>query len=122
MMCAAGRAVLQAIDEDQTQRNAKETGSYLKKKLESLQAKYDIIGDVRGRGLMMGVELVKDRKTKEPADEETTRVVETAKDNGVIIGKGGGQGNMLRINPPLCIQKEDTDLVADVLDQAFSQL
>ena len=122
MMCAAGRAVLRAIDEDQTQQNAKETGSYLKKKLESLQAKYDIIGDVRGRGLLIGVELVKDRKTKEPADEETTRVIETAKNNGVIIGKGGGQGNMLRINPPLCIQKEDADLVVDVLEQAFSQL
>ena len=120
--CAAGRAVLRAIDEDHTQSNAKEVGDYAKEKLEALKAKYDVIGDVRGRGLMLGVELVKDRNTKEPADEEAGRVSETAKENGVIIGKGGALGNVLRINPPLCIQKEDIDLFIDVLDGSFSQL
>ena len=122
MSCAAGRAVLRAIDEDQTQQHAKEVGAHFKDKLQSLQAKYDIIGDIRGRGLMIGGELVKNRSTKEPADEEAGRVVETAKDNGVIIGKGGAMGNMLRINPPLCIQKEDIDYVIEVLDQSLSQL
>jgi alanine-glyoxylate transaminase/(R)-3-amino-2-methylpropionate-pyruvate transaminase len=122
MSCAAGRAVLRAIDEDKTQQNAKDVGAYAKDKLQSLQSKNDIIGDVRGSGLMLGVELVKDRATKEPADEEAGRVVEAARDNGVIIGKGGAMGNMLRINPPLCIQKEDIDFFADVLDRSFSQL
>jgi alanine-glyoxylate transaminase/(R)-3-amino-2-methylpropionate-pyruvate transaminase len=122
MSCAAGRAVLRAIDEDQTQQNAKEVGAYAKDKLQSLQAKNDIIGDVRGSGLMLGVELVKDRATKEPADEEAGRVVEAARDNGVIIGKGGAMGNMLRINPPLCIQKDDVDFFIEVLDSSFSQL
>jgi len=122
MSCAAGRAVLRAIDEDKTQQHAKEVGGYAKEKLQRLQAKYDIIGDVRGRGLMLGVELVKDRTTKEPADEEAGRVVEAARDNGVIIGKGGAMGNMLRINPPLCVQKEDVDFFIEVLDSSFRQL
>jgi alanine-glyoxylate transaminase/(R)-3-amino-2-methylpropionate-pyruvate transaminase len=122
MSCAAGRAVLRAIEEDQTQQHAQEVGAYIKEKLHSLQTKYDIIGDVRGKGLMLGVELVKDRITKQPADEEAGRAVETARDHGVIIGKGGAMGNMLRINPPLCIQKDDVDYVIEVLDQSLSRL
>jgi len=122
MSCAAGRAILRAIDEDGTLQNARETGAYLKGKLEALKDKFDVIGDVRGRGLMMGVELVTDRTSKKPAEAETARVVETAKDLGVIIGKGGALGNILRINPPLCIQKEDMDVVAEVLDSTFRKL
>ncbi len=118
--CAAGRAVLRAIDDDQTLRNANETGDYLKQKLLSLKAKHGLIGDVRGSGLMLGVELVRDRRTKEPADVEAGKVAEHAKDNGVIIGKGGVLGNVLRINPPLCIEQNDVDFVVAVLDQGFS--
>jgi len=121
MSSAAGRAVLRAIEEDKTQQNAKEVGSLLKTKILELQEKYDLIGDVRGTGLMIGVELVTDRSTKAPAEKEAGQVVEIAKNNGVIIGKGGVLGNMLRINPPLCIQKEDVRMVADVLDHAFKQ-
>jgi alanine-glyoxylate transaminase/(R)-3-amino-2-methylpropionate-pyruvate transaminase len=122
MSCAAGRAVLRAIKEDNTQQNAKETGAYLKANLQQLQTKHDIIGDIRGRGLMLGVELVKDRTTKEPAGDEAGHVVEFARDNGVIIGKGGAMGNMLRMNPPLCIQKEDVDVVIEVVDNAMDLL
>jgi alanine-glyoxylate transaminase/(R)-3-amino-2-methylpropionate-pyruvate transaminase len=117
--CAAGRAVLRAIDEDQTLRNAAETGNYLKHQLLGLQAKHDVIGDVRGSGLMLGVDLVKDRTTREPADAEAGNVAEFARDNGVIVGKGGVFGNVLRINPPLCIERQDIDLAVDVLDQGF---
>lgn len=122
MSCAAGRAVLRAIDEDDTQQNAKEVGGYMMQKLQDLKEKHSVIGDVRGSGLMLGIELVKDQTTKVIADEEAGRVAEYAKDNGVIIGKGGAMGNVLRINPPLCIQNEDIDFVIDVLDQGFSQL
>jgi len=122
MSCAAGRAVLRAIDEDRILHNAAEVGGYMKKKLQSLRAKCDVIGDVRGSGLMIGLDLVKDQKTKAPAEQEAGRVSEYAKDNGVIIGKGGAMGNVLRINPPLCLQKEDVDYVVDVLGQGFSQL
>jgi 4-aminobutyrate aminotransferase-like enzyme len=70
-------------------------------------------------GLMQGVELVKDRKTKEPAPETTTAVMEAARDRGLIVGKGGMFGNVLRISPALNVTKEDADQAADVLDQAF---
>jgi len=122
MSCAAGRAVLRAIDEDQTLENSKVVGTHLKEKIGQLQEKYDIIGDVRGSGLMIGVELVKDRKTKEPAESEAGRVVENARENGLIVGKGGALGNMLRINPPLCVNKDDAEFAASVLDHALSQL
>jgi alanine-glyoxylate transaminase/(R)-3-amino-2-methylpropionate-pyruvate transaminase len=117
--CAAGRAVLRAIDEDHTMRNANERGDELKQRLLGLKERYELIGDVRGSGLMLGVELVRNRITKEPADLEAGKVAEYAKDNGVVIGKGGIFGNILRINPPLCIEKHDIDWVADVLNQGF---
>ncbi len=124
MSCTAGRAILKAIDEDGTMRmrNAKETGTYLKTKLKTFMIKLDVIGDVRGRVLMMGVGIVTDRTLKEPAEQEAGRIVDTAKVLGIIIGKGGAMGNMLRINPPLCIQKEDMDGVADVLETSFQKL
>jgi alanine-glyoxylate transaminase/(R)-3-amino-2-methylpropionate-pyruvate transaminase len=117
--CAAGRAVLRAIDEDHIQGNAQNVGGYLKDRLMGLKTKHELIGDVRGSGLMMGVELVKNRKTKEPADEEAGRVAEHAKTSGLIIGKGGVLGNVLRINPPMCIQKHDIDFAVEVLDQSL---
>ena len=122
LSCAAGRAVLRAIDEDGTRKNAKEVGGYLKEKLLGLKKKHSAIGDVRGSGLMLGIEVVKDQTTIEFGDEEAGKVSEYAKDNGVIIGKGGAMGNVLRINPPLCLHKEDVDLVVEVLDQGFSKL
>jgi alanine-glyoxylate transaminase/(R)-3-amino-2-methylpropionate-pyruvate transaminase len=118
--CAAGRAVLRAVDEDQIQDNARDVGAYLKDRLMGLQSRYELVGDVRGSGLMIGVELVKNRQTKEPADEAAGRVAEDAKNNGLIIGKGGVWGNVLRINPPMCIQKHDIDFAVDVLDQSLS--
>lgn len=121
MCCAAGRAVLRALDEDQTLEHSRETGQYFLEKLKGLKGRFDLIGDIRGSGLMIGVELVRDHASKEPAGEETNRVVEQAKQMGVIIGKGGSLGNMLRINPPLCIQKHDVDSVIDVLEQSFQR-
>jgi 4-aminobutyrate aminotransferase-like enzyme len=68
---------------------------------------------------MMGVELVKDRATKAPADEAAEIVAEQARENGLIVGKGGVFGNVLRINPPLCIDKSDIDFAVDILDQGL---
>ena len=87
--------------------------------LTNLMPKHDLIGDVRGRGLMTGVELVKDRKTKEPASDECARVFERCKEMGLLIGKGGLYGNVLRIKPPMCITLEDVDFITGVLDAAF---
>jgi len=120
--CAVGRAVLRVIDKEGIQHKALVNGTYLKEKLVALQKKHSVIGHVRGKGLMLGVELVKDRQTKEPASAECAQVFETAKDLGLLIGKGGLYGNVLRIKPPMCITKEDIDFTHDVLDQAFSKL
>eukprot|EP01027_Heterolobosea_sp_BB2_P002708 GEZU01004077.1.p1 GENE.GEZU01004077.1~~GEZU01004077.1.p1 ORF type:complete len:484 (-),score=175.91 GEZU01004077.1:37-1488(-) len=120
--CAIGKAVLDVIDKENIQQKALENGNYLKQGLERLKSKYDVIGDVRGRGLMLGVDLVKDRNTKEPAKDECLHVFERAKDMGLIIGKGGLYGNVLRIKPPMCITKADIDYAIEVMDIAFSEI
>ena len=120
--CAAGSAVLDIIDEEKLQENSLIVGGYLIERLKELQSKYDIIGDVRGRGLMIGVEMVKDRKTKVPASVETLSIFETMKDLGVLIGKGGLFGNVLRIKPPMCFNKKDADFLVDTLEEAINKL
>jgi alanine-glyoxylate transaminase/(R)-3-amino-2-methylpropionate-pyruvate transaminase len=87
-----------------------------------LQQKHNIIGDVRGKGLMLGVELVKDRATKEPAKSECAQVLEACKDLGLIVGKGGFWGQTIRIAPPMCITIADADFLLGVLDAALSTL
>jgi len=120
--CAAGKAVLDVIDEEKLQQNCRETGAYLMGGYRKLMSSHDIIGDVRGRGLMTGIELVEDRNTREPAPEACTRVLNRAKELGLLIGKGGFYGNVLRIKPPMCITKADVDFLIEVLDMAFSEL
>ncbi|HET6761198.1 MAG TPA: aspartate aminotransferase family protein [Gemmatimonadaceae bacterium] len=119
---AAGLAVLDVIDEDELQENSRVIGKRLKDGLKELAKRHQMIGDVRGMGLMLGVELVRDRTTKEPAKKETLAVLEAAREMGVLIGKGGLEGNVLRIKPPMCITAEDADFTLDVLDQAFASI
>ena len=87
-----------------------------------MQAKYPLIGDVRGMGLMQALELVKDRKTKEPAAEATNQVMERARQNGLLIGKGGLYGNTLRLAPMLNTSKSDVDEAVRILDKSFSEV
>lgn len=119
---AGGRAVLRVVDEDGIQANAGMVGAHLKTRLAELQAKHDIIGDVRGAGLMLGVELVKDRATKAPAGPETAQAMERMKELGVLIGKGGLYGNVFRIKPPMCFNVQDADFLVDCMDVALSEL
>ncbi|XP_077236949.1 alanine--glyoxylate aminotransferase 2 homolog 2, mitochondrial-like [Tasmannia lanceolata] len=119
---AGGHAVLKVIEKEQLQKNAFIVGSYLKENLQSLMLKHGIIGDVRGRGLMLGVELVTDQKLKTPAKAETLHVMDQMKEMGVLIGKGGFHGNVFRITPPLCFTKEDADFLVDAMDYAMSKM
>ena len=119
--CTAGRTVLEVIDSDGIQANAARIGARLRVGLDRLAAKHDLIGDVRGLGLMLGVELVKDRSTKEPARDEAARVLETCRDLGLLLGKGGLFGNVLRIKPPMCLSEADADFVVAVLDEALAR-
>ena len=119
---AAGLAVLDVIEADALQENSRVVGGHLKAGLERLKRSHALIGDVRGMGLMLGVELVRDRATKEPAKSETLDMLEAAREAGVLIGKGGLDGNVLRIKPPMCITRADADFALDVFDRSLSSL
>jgi alanine-glyoxylate transaminase/(R)-3-amino-2-methylpropionate-pyruvate transaminase len=122
VVCTQGRAVLRVIDEDGIQANAATLGAKLKAGFQALARRHDLIGDVRGLGLMLGIELVKDRVGKAPAKEECARVFERCRELGLLIGKGGLHGNVLRIKPPMCLTAADADFMLDVLDAAFRGL
>jgi alanine-glyoxylate transaminase/(R)-3-amino-2-methylpropionate-pyruvate transaminase len=122
VVCAQGKAVLEVIEREQLQANALKVGNHILAGLEKLQLKHNVIGDVRGRGLMIGVELVKDRQTKEPGKAECARVMELAREMGLLIGKGGLWGQTIRIKPPLCITLADADFLLEVLAAAFTKL
>src|SRR5262249_37272635 len=121
MAATAGKAVLDYIEEQNLRVNAAEVGEYLRNRLLELQEKYSLIGEVRGMGLMQGVELVQDRKTKAPATAETAQLMEAARENRIMLGKGGLYGNVLRISPPLNIGKTDVDEFARLLDRSLAQ-
>lgn len=114
-----GLATLDVVDAEHIQTNAKIVGGHLKKRLLELQDRRALIGEVRGMGLMLGVELVRDRVSKEPANTEAARVLELCKERGLIIGKGGLLGNTLRIKPPMCLTKTDADFLVDCLDEVL---
>ena len=117
---AAGLAVLDVIDEDGLQENCRVVGGHLIRGLQQLQQRHAMVGDVRGMGLMIGVELVRDRATREPAKQETLDVLEACREMSMLIGKGGLDGNVLRIKPPMCITMDDANYALDVLDRAFA--
>jgi alanine-glyoxylate transaminase/(R)-3-amino-2-methylpropionate-pyruvate transaminase len=119
---AAGSAVLDVIDEDGLQENSRVVGGRLKAGLKQLMNDHALVGDVRGMGLMLGMELVRDRGTKEPAKAETLELIERCREMGVLFGKGGIDGNVVRIKPPMCITADDADYAVAVLDQALAAI
>jgi len=119
VVSAVGKAVLEVIDEEGLQRNALTLGRHILAGLEKLKAKHALIGDVRGQGLMLGLELVKDRATKEPASAECAAVVEAAKELGLLLGKGGLRGQTIRFAPPMCLTRGDADFLLEALDAAL---
>lgn len=116
----AGKAVIDYIEAHNLRANCSETGAYLRGALEELKSKHEIIGDVRGMGLLQAIELVEDRKSKAPAAEQTSKLQETARENRVIIGKGGMYGNVIRISPPMNIGRSDVDQFIEVLDRSLA--
>jgi 4-aminobutyrate aminotransferase-like enzyme len=117
----AAKAVIDFIEEENLRTNAAETGGYLREKLDELKEKHSLIGEVRGMGLMQALELVTDRQTKEPASGQTVQLMETARENRILIGKGGLYGNVIRISPPLNISKADVDEFVRQLDASFAK-
>jgi alanine-glyoxylate transaminase/(R)-3-amino-2-methylpropionate-pyruvate transaminase len=122
VVCAQGRAILGIIDREKLQANSLKIGNKILAGLRELQQKHNIIGDVRGKGLMLGIELVKDRQSKEPAREECAQILETAKEMGLLLGKGGLWGQTIRFSPPMCMNEADADFLLEVLDQSLARL
>jgi 4-aminobutyrate aminotransferase len=118
----AARATIQVIEEENLLENAHTVGTYFRSRLNELQEKHPLIGDVRGMGLMQGLELVKDRKTKEPAPEALAQLLERTRENGLLIGKGGLYGNVVRLSPMLNIAKADIDEAVRLLDKSFAEV
>ena len=119
MACAAGRAVLKVIDDEKLQDNARRVGAALRAVLERLKERHAIVGDVRGRGMMQAIELVRDRRSKAPATEETAEIFERTREHGLIVSKSGAHKNILRMVPPMCLQLADVALVEQALQRSL---
>jgi alanine-glyoxylate transaminase/(R)-3-amino-2-methylpropionate-pyruvate transaminase len=120
--CAAANATLDVITGDHLVDNSAAMGKVLRAGLEALQAKYTVMGDVRGRGLMQGVEVVRDEKAgdRTPSPELTLRMLEETKKRGLLIGRGGLYGNVLRVAPSLVVGRSEIDDALQILDASFA--
>jgi 4-aminobutyrate aminotransferase len=118
----AALANLNYIATNNLRDNARTVGAYLKERLLELAERHPVIGDVRGMGLMVAIELVHNRRTKEPASDVAMRLMDAAKERGLIIGKGGLHANVIRICPPLIVTCDDVDTAAGILDSALTAI
>jgi len=120
--CAAGLAVLDVMRDEGLQAHAQHVGNHLKQGLRELQARHEHIGDVRGRGLFLGIDLVTDRESRSPAAAAAETVVEGLKQRGILISSDGPHHNVLKIKPPLVIAKSDIDAFLETLDEELTTL
>ncbi len=120
--CAAGLAVLDVIEDEELIEHAAVVGTWLRAELQRLAQRHPVIGDVRGRGLMTGVELIRDPDTREPARDLASRTKEAMRERGVLIGTTGRAGNTLKIRPPLCVTRDEAAIIVGTLDDALSAL
>ena len=120
--CAIGLAVLDVLHDEGLQAHAREVGDHLLAGLGALGDQHAVVGDVRGSGLFLGVELVRDRETLEPAGQEATFVAERMRERGVLVGTDGPFHNVVKIRPPMPFTRADADLLVEALDQALGEL
>jgi 4-aminobutyrate aminotransferase-like enzyme/Ser/Thr protein kinase RdoA (MazF antagonist) len=119
--CAAGLAVLDVLEEDHLQENALRIGTYLAARLKALQEKHALIGDVRGAGLFLGVDLVLDRATREPAPRQASYVVNRLRERGILTGTDGPHHDVIKLRPPLIFSQADADLFVTTLDSVLAE-
>lgn len=119
--CVVGEAVLDVIESEKLQENALVTGTFLKQSLEKLKGKHPIIGDVRGRGLFLGIELVRDHQTLEPADQEASYIADRMRDLGILISTDGPLHNVLKIKPPLVFDQANAVRLVETLDSVLQE-
>ncbi|HYO31127.1 MAG TPA: aspartate aminotransferase family protein [Thermomicrobiales bacterium] len=118
--CAAGLANLEVMAEERLPQESARKGARALERLRALQEEFPLIGEVRGLGLMIGVELVRDRQTKEPANTEAAAVRTFCREHGVLVGVGGQAGNVVRVQPPLVISDEALDRALDTIGAALA--
>jgi 4-aminobutyrate aminotransferase-like enzyme len=121
LSCAAAVAVIEIIKEENYLEKAAKLGAHLRKRMDELKESHKIVGDVRGQGMMLGIELVRDRATKEPASQEILTVMEVCREEGLLIGKGGLDNNVIRLQPPLELTDAQIDQAYSILDGAFAK-
>ena len=119
--CAAALANIEYMTKENLPQKAAQKGRYMMKRLDEMKEDHSMIGEVRGKGLLIGVELVKDRKSRTPAAEETVRVRDQCREKGVLVGHGGVKGNVIRIQPPLVIDKQEMDKVLQTIEEALKK-
>ncbi|MGB5334689.1 MAG: aminotransferase class III-fold pyridoxal phosphate-dependent enzyme [Woeseiaceae bacterium] len=120
--CAAGNAVLDVIEQEALIENGRKVGQYLREQLSGLANKHDLIGDVRGHGMVCGVEFVVDRESRQPATQETARLVELMREQRVLVGSEGRDANILKLRPALIFRPEHVDRFIDALDTSLRTL
>jgi 4-aminobutyrate aminotransferase-like enzyme len=119
--CAAGLAVLDVMESEGLQQHAREAGAHLLRGLAELVARHPIAGDARGLGLFLGLELVRDRDTREPAGEAAGHVANRMRDCGILLSTDGPDHNVLKIKPPLCFTTADGDRLVETLDRILGE-
>lgn len=116
---AVGKAVLEVIRDEAITDHVHKVGTYLRQQLEKLAERHAIIGNVRGKGLFLGIELVTDRDTKEPANEIARDLPDRMREEGILIGLSGRLGNVLKVRPPLVFSRENADFLVETLDRVL---
>jgi 4-aminobutyrate aminotransferase-like enzyme len=119
--CAIGMAVLEVVQEEELQAHALQVGEQMREGLKGLQQRYEIIGDIRGSGLFLGVELVKNPNTREPATEEAERIMNRMREHGILLGTDGPFHNVLKIRPPMPFSQTDADHLVTTLDRVLKE-
>ena len=119
--CAIGMAVLDVIEDERLEAHAHEVGTYLKEGLHALKKKHSLVGDVRGLGLFLGVELVRDRQSLAPAAEEAAYLVNRMRESGILLSTDGPLHNVIKIKPPLVFNRADADLLLATMDRVLGE-
>ena len=118
---AASHAVLDVMAQEKLPENALRVGAYMMARFKALQKKHECLGDVRGKGLVLGLEFVEDRQSRTPAPELTGKVILKAGEYGLLLGRVGIYGNVVRIAPPLVVTEEEAGMGIDIIDRALTE-
>jgi len=120
--CSAALASINVIEQEQLLENSAKVGNYMMKRLKEMAEEYEFIGDVRGKGLLIGVELVKDRRTKEPAPDLVRMTIEKARDKSLLLYAGGTYRQTIRFSPPLSLTTDEAEKGLNILEEAFREV